>query len=216
MRTLYTCFLVSVIHILSGSAVAQTSPEGPSQTASGTPVNSISISAFNDSVKAGSPIYIIVQFTNKTNHDLEFARVLSGADCKIDVRDAQGKWPRETGFGYVHNGHVAHLEDDLTRFSSSDLNDNDIWASVKAGQATKWDINAAKFYDMRQPGQYTIRVERQDPKDPKVVLKSNTVTVTVTPQAGDRSHNQSQSSTTTVLDWLLGGRWWQESRGIPI
>ena len=207
MRTLYTCFLVSVIHILSGSAVAQTSPKGSSQTSNSTPVNSISISAFNDSVKAGSPVYIIVQFTNKTDHDLGFARVLSGADCRIDVRDDQGKWPRETGFGYVHNGHVAHLEDDLTRFSSKDLADERIWAEVKAGQTTDWDINAAKFYDMRQPGKYTIRVERQDPEDPKVVLKSNTVTVTVTPQAGDRSHNQSQSSTITVLDWLLGGRW---------
>ena len=181
MRTLYTCFLVSVIHILSGSAVAQTSPKGSSQTASGTPVNSISISAYNDSVKAGRPVYIIVLFTNKMDHDLEFGRVLSGADCRIDVRDVQGKLPRETGFGYIHNGHVAHPEHDLTRFSLNDLTDNDIWASVKAGQTTDWDINAAKFYDMRQPGKYTIRVERQDPEDPKVVLKSNTVTVTVTP-----------------------------------
>src|SRR5216684_5499086 len=122
MRTLYTCFLVSVIFILSGSAVAQTSPQGSGQTSSSTPVNSISISAFHDSVKAGSPVYIIVQFTNKTDHDLEFARVLSGADCKIDVRDVQGKLPPETGFGYIHNGHVAHPEEDLTRFSGKDLN----------------------------------------------------------------------------------------------
>jgi hypothetical protein len=207
MRTLYTCFLVSVIHTLSGSAVAQTSPQGSSQTSSSTPVNSISISAFEGSVKAGSPVYIIVHFTNKTDHDLEFGRVLSGADCRIDVRDAQGKWPRETGFGYVHNGHVAHIEDDLTRFSSNDLNDNDIWASVKAGQTTEWDINAAKFYDMRQPGKYAIRVEREDPEDSKVILKSNTVTVTVTPQASEKSHNPDQIRTMSVLDWLLGGSW---------
>ena len=181
MRTVYTCFLVSVIHILSGSAVAQTSPQGSIQTSSSMPVNSISISAFHDSVKAGYPVYIIVQFTNKTDHDLGFARVLSGADCRIDVRDAQNKLPRETGFGYIHNGHFAHPEDDLTRFSGKDLNDAGIWAAVKAGQTTKWDINAAKFYEMTQPGKYAIRVVREDPEDPKVVLKSNTVTVIVTP-----------------------------------
>jgi hypothetical protein len=132
-------------------------------------------------VKAGRPVYIIVQFTNKTDHDLEFGRVLSGADCKIDVRDVQGKLPRETGFGYIHNGHVVHPEEDLSRFSLNDLTDNDIWASVKAGQTTKWGIDAARFYVMKQPEKYAIRVERQDPEDPKVILKSNTVTVTVTP-----------------------------------
>jgi len=181
MRTFYTCFLVSVIHILSGGAVAQTSPQGSSQASNGKPVNSISIRAPRESVKTRSPVDITVEFRNNTDHDLEFARVLSGADCKIDVRDVQGKLPPETGFGYIHNGHVAHPEEDLTRFSSKDLNDNGIWASVKAGQTSEWEINAAKFYDMKQPGKYAIRVERQDPEDSKVVLKSNTVTVTVTP-----------------------------------
>ena len=145
------------------------------------PVNSITISAFRDSVKTKSPVYIIVEFKNNSDHDLEFGRVLSGADCRIDVRDVQGKLPPETGFGYIHNGHVAHPEQDLTRFSLSDLTDNGLWASVKAGQSTEWVINAARFYDMTQPGKYTIRVEREDPADPKTILKSNTVTVTVTP-----------------------------------
>lgn len=178
MRTLYACLLVSVVHILSGSAVAQTFAQGTGKTSGGRPVNSVTISAFRDSVKTRSPVYITVEFRNNSDHDLEFARVLSGADCKIDVRDVQGKLSPETGFGYIHNGHVAHPGEDLTRFSSKDLNDKGIWATVKAGQTTKWDINAARFYDMTQPGKYAIRVEREDPEDPKVVLKSNTVTVT--------------------------------------
>jgi hypothetical protein len=181
VRALYACLLVSVVHILSGSTVAPTFGQGTGKTSGGRPVNSITISAFRDSVKTRSPVYITVEFRNNTDHDLEFARVLSGADCKIDVRDVQGKLPPETGFGYIHNGHVAHPEEDLTRFSGKDLNDEGVWAAVKAGQTTEWVINAAKFYDMRQPGKYAIRVEREDPEDSKVILKSNTVTVTMIP-----------------------------------
>ena len=181
MRILYICILICAILIVPGSAVAQSASQGDGKNAIETPVNSLRISAFRDSVKAGSPVYIVVQLANNTNHDLEFARFLSGADCKIDVRDVQGKLPPETGFGYVHNGHVAHPEQDETRYSPRNLTDNLIGDMVKAGQTTTWPINASKFYDISQPGKYAIQVERADPGDPKIVLKSNTIAVTVTP-----------------------------------
>jgi hypothetical protein len=181
MRNLYSCILICANLVVCGSAVAQNAPQGSAKAPSGTPGNSIAISALHDSVKAGSPIYIVVQLTNTTNHDIGFQRLRSGADCKMDVRDVQGNLPADTGRGYLHNGHVANSQLDETRFSGGDLSDNIMGEMVKAGQTIAWDINISKFYDLGKPGKYAIRLERADPEDPKTVLKSNTVTVTLTP-----------------------------------
>ena len=44
-----------------------------------------------------------------------------------------------------------------------------------------WESDAAKFYDMSQPGKYAIQVQRQDPEDPSIIVKSNKITVTLIP-----------------------------------
>jgi hypothetical protein len=181
MRNICSCILICATFVVCDSAVAQNAPPGSTKVPSGTPVNSITISVFHDSVKAGTPVYIVVHLTNGTGHDIAFQRLLTGAECKMDVRDAQGNLPADTGRGYLHNGHVANSQLDETRFSTGDLTDNIIGELVKAGQTITWGINVAKFYEMGKPGKYSIRLERADPEDPKTILKSNTVTVTLTP-----------------------------------
>jgi hypothetical protein len=181
VRNLYGCFLISAILAAHSTAVAQSVPQGTSKTSSGAPATSITISAFHDSVNAGSRVDVIVTLTNTSNHDIWLVRLRSGADSKIDVRDANGKLAPDTSFGYLRNGHVAQSALDETRFSTNDLTDNGVGEMVKAGQTTKWSMNAGKFYDMSHPGMYRIRIEREDPEDPKIIVKSNTVTVTVTP-----------------------------------
>ncbi len=42
-------------------------------------------------------------------------------------------------------------------------------------------IDAAKFYDMSKPGKYLIFIQKADPENPAILMKSNVVTVTVTP-----------------------------------
>jgi len=45
--------------------------------------------------------------------------------------------------------------------------------------ATKVEIDVKKFYDLTQPGDYTIQVERFDPATPTLV-KSNAISIIVT------------------------------------
>ncbi|HTC64636.1 MAG TPA: hypothetical protein VK709_17480 [Candidatus Saccharimonadales bacterium] len=181
MRNPYLCILICAVFFVCSGASAQNAPQASTKPPGRTPVNTITISAFEDSVKAGKSIYVVVYLTNATNHEIAFQRLLTGAECKIDVRDAQGNLPAETGRGYLHNGHKANSEWDETRFSPSDLDDNGVGEMVKAGQAITWPINVTKFYEMASPGKYSVRLECGDPEDPTIVLKSNTITITITP-----------------------------------
>ncbi len=63
----------------------------------------------------------------------------------------------------------------------NDLADNNTGVTVKAKQTAMWSINVSKFYDLSQPGKYSIRVQRGDPEDLEATVTSNTITVTVTP-----------------------------------
>lgn len=193
MRILQICFLIGTICAARGLAVSQAT--SPSELK---PASSLTISAAKDSVKSGSPVLIEVTLLNISNHDIVLDRLLSGADCRIDVRDVNGKWPPDTKFGYIHNGHVPVANRDpsiLASLSARELFDQSVDVPVKAGQTWKWPIDVGKFYDLSNSGKYTIQVERADvgptaiaggtrgSQNPpaSVLVKSNTITVTVTP-----------------------------------
>lgn len=182
MRLLVACVLVTMLPTASSTTVAQTAGgalEAKPRTEKA--ATSISISAFHDPVKAGSPVSVIVTLTNNSKQDVEFGRLLSGADSKVEVLDSNGNSPPDTRFGYIHNGHVAQSDLDPSRVSVDDLKDSGVGVMVKAGQSTTWGIVVTRFYVMSLPGKYSIYIERADPADPKTTLKSNTITVTVTP-----------------------------------
>jgi hypothetical protein len=174
--------LVAAIFALSGAAIAQTVGVYPeARLRPGKPVTAISISPFRDPVKVGTTVFVIVTLTNTSNDDIEIERFLTGADSSVEVRDLNGNLLPDTHFGYVHNGHVPQSQLDPSRFSTRDLEDSGVAVMVKAGQSTKWSIAVSKFYEMRQPGKYSVRIDRIDPGDLKTVEKSNTITITLTP-----------------------------------
>ena len=178
MRIFYARYvLLAILVTCDGSSFAQSLPKGTNK-----PSSSIVIKAFNESVKTGSPIDVIVSLRNDSDHDIVIERFRSGADSRVDVRDMNDKLVPDTGFGYLRNGHVSPSQLDPSHFSSQDLNDHDLGTVIlKPGQAAEWDMDVGRFYDMSQPGKYKVRIERPDPSDPKANIKSNTVTVTVTP-----------------------------------
>ncbi len=187
MRILYTCFLISAMLASEGAAVAQIVRSGTKST-SDRPVSSIAISPQQDSVNAGSAVLINVTLTNISDHAVAVTRMLSGADSQIDVRDVNGKSAPDTpNFGFFRNGHATHAEidaamNDPARLATAELADNLTGDTVQAGRTVTWSINVARFYDMSQPGKYSIRISRGDPEDLGAFVKSNTVTVTVTPR----------------------------------
>ena len=53
-------------------------------------------------------------------------------------------------------------------------------AHVKPGATFEDHVDLTSIYDLSQPGKYTVQVQRTDAVS-KTLVKSNTVTVTVTP-----------------------------------
>jgi hypothetical protein len=94
------------------------------------------------------------------------------------VRGIDGELAADTKAGYVWNGHVANL--DPSRVSPQDLRGALVSGTLKSGEFLAWEFNAARFYEMSQPGKYKIQIRRADPESPSISVKSNTVTVKVT------------------------------------
>ena len=174
MRLLNSWVLFSATFGTLGIAVAQ-NPE-PTQKQ---PVTTLNISTVQESVKVGSPVRIRVILKNISDHDIVVGREVGGMDCRIDVRDAHGKLVADTKLGYFRNGHVANL--DLSRISPQDLTGNAYYGTLRPGETSKWELDASKLYDIKQPGSYSIQVDRRDPEDLSTFVKSNTITVKVTP-----------------------------------
>jgi len=143
------------------------------------PVITLSISAVQASAKVGSPVRVKVVLHNISDHDILVAREVRGLDCRVDVRDAEGKLPPDTKLGYLWNGHVSNP--DPSRLSPQELSGNLIYGTLKRGETSTWELDASKFYDIRQPGKYSLQVERRDPENLSIVVKSNVIAVTVTP-----------------------------------
>lgn len=174
MRKLGSCFLACATLGLFGGTVRQT-PNSPSAK----PIISLSLSAVQDPVKSGSPVRVKVTLKNESSHDAAVATEVGGLDFRIEVRDAKGGLPPETSLGYVWNGHVSNL--DPNRVSPQDLRGAAVYGTMKAGSKFVRELDVSKRYDLKQPGKYTVTVEHQDPENPSLIVKSNTITMTVTP-----------------------------------
>lgn len=130
---------------------------------------SLTIATKESTVRAGSPVLVEVKMENKSDHDLAVYRAVSGDldqggwVYKVSVRDTKGVEPPQTKFaqsvGVAGSGGYVSLRPEKT------LTDR---------------CNVAKLYDLSRPGNYTIQVERLDEQS-KAFVKSNTITVTVTP-----------------------------------
>ncbi len=132
------------------------------------PPFTLSLTAVSPSVRAGTDVWVKIQLTNKTQHDLSAPVVdTNGVDTgyQYDVRVANGDLAAK-----VAN---AHPEIQIGSFKSR---------VVKPGASTGWEeVRVSKVYDMSRPGEYVIQVARPvSGKAEDGVVKSNTITVTVT------------------------------------
>lgn len=138
---------------------------------------SVTISPEKPTVKVGSPVWLVATIENKSDHDLPVYRVISsdtdqgGWVYTVDVRDDKGVARPETKFYRFAQGR----DPDVAKRTS-------VWATkVKPGETTADRVNVSKLYDLNQPGKYTIQFQRLDPQT-KTFVKSNEITVTVTPK----------------------------------
>jgi hypothetical protein len=138
----------------------------------------IVIRTVHDRFKLGDQIEVLIHLTNTSDKDV----FLTGACApkadlngfRVDVKDAQGKVAPETNvLRWLRGEPVSRPEEPST------------WSGPSCGTVPpKQFSNSAfilnRFYDLSQPGKYTIQVQRIDPTS-KMTVKSNTITVTIVP-----------------------------------
>jgi hypothetical protein len=140
---------------------------------------SLTISTPQSTVKAGTEVKVNITMMNITNHEIYYVAPITGRETDLqsgfrtDVRDSQGKPAIETTWGLKVHGTDPHRRP----FSGSVVS----WPiSLKPGQVFEKELTISKEYNLNEPGKYTIQVDRSDTQS-DVVIKSNVITVTVTP-----------------------------------
>ena len=134
---------------------------------------SISLRTDQPTVKIGTPIFVIVTVTNKSDHDVMLFLDSKGADIRLPVVDSMNRAPAETHLGARLHG---HLRDDDYR--PDEMSSTYGCLPLKAGASTEMKMNVTSRYVFTDPGTYTIRAERGD-TDSTELLKSNPVKVTL-------------------------------------
>jgi hypothetical protein len=127
----------------------------------------LTISTDEDTARAGDKIPLLTDVTNTSDHEIVYDTAMSKLD--IQVRDAQGSLAALTEGGrefrrqFGTGGSLYNLQ------------------HIKPGATVHTRVpGVQELYDMRRPGDYTIQVSQFD-GETKTWVKSNTITVTVTP-----------------------------------
>ena len=122
-------------------------------------------------VKAGSEVRLRITLTNTSDQDAFYSVVAqSAAPYDVYVRDSKGNSAPETPYGRkIHPWSPGHppLSGSFTAFR----------VRLAPGRKTETEVDLTREYNLSQPGKYAV--QSQDVQD-GIVLKSNTLTVTVT------------------------------------
>jgi hypothetical protein len=125
------------------------------------------------SVKAGSEVFVRVHLTNISRRKLAMgydgdSRTGICFEHQYEVRDHNGKPAQKRPISHPEIGATSHG-----------------WPARILKPGESMDINGdyiSRLYDLSQPGEYTIQLSRAASDNPKDgVVKSNTITVMVTP-----------------------------------
>ncbi|PYX10063.1 MAG: hypothetical protein DMG88_03995 [Acidobacteria bacterium] len=140
---------------------------------------SLTITALQNPVKAGSEVRIEMVVTNISNREITVSRSNGEGQAEFsgytaEVRDRKGNLSSETKYGRGLKGEGGTPEAPTVTVT------NDILFPLQPGKKLKDMLIVSRLWDMSQPGVYSIQVQRTDP-DTGILVRSNSVTVTVTP-----------------------------------
>jgi len=130
----------------------------------------IAIAVENPTVAAGAEVIVGVSLTNTSDRDVSEGAMYmdtTGLDStlRFEVRDDHGKIvPKRT---YPH----PELATGSVKFRT-----------IPPGQTLTQQQRVGALYDMRKPGKYSIQAFRRMTANPDEDIKSNVLTVTVTPR----------------------------------
>lgn len=130
----------------------------------------IIISSPQTEIKAGNPVLLHIILANLSKHDISVFRAPGYKHAElfysISACDSDGNAPPATSYGdaILHRG---------ARPISK------IMTTIKPGEKLEEDAALSEIFDMKAAGTYRIIVKRPSPLDPAVLLKSNTLTISV-------------------------------------
>jgi hypothetical protein len=182
MKTLSAPLLSLIVLATCANAVAQGTSSAAPVATTPQPVLAVGISPVRDSVSTKNEVVVNVKYTNASDHPLSLTCSM-GLGLDIDVRDASGKRAPETDFARLYDPSVNDTQKfDIIKAHPNYLNnDHQASAVLAPGESWSWRLFVTRFYDMHQPGKYTIQTQEHDRENRLLMIKSNTVTVTVTP-----------------------------------
>ncbi len=159
MRLTSKCTLLLPMFAICCAALTQ-APQQPT----------ITIESKNPTFKLGQPIYIHIVLKNATNRQFTVFRSVGGArgeqNYRISVIDTHSRPGARTEYGEACEKHP-------------EVNGSRKMVTLAPGQDVDEYVELTQMFDMSEPGIYIVQVSRASPHDPAVVLKSNTLPISV-------------------------------------
>jgi hypothetical protein len=153
------------------------------QHAPATPPFSLDI-GHSYTVRAGLGLDAPLVTKNVSTHNIILRRQeherdsgLFGSALRVDVEDSHGNAPPDTQLGQSTN-HLADAPPDPAWRAAARAAGTLV--SLKPGEDWRTTIWVSDLYDVGKPGEYRVQVRRWD-DETKTWVKSNAITVTVTP-----------------------------------
>lgn len=161
-------FLVIISVVLANSWPAEL------RAAAQTPPLSLSISAAESVVKAGSDVRVDIAITNVSQHEITFLRTpgvgRGELDAELEVTDEHGNATQMTKYW-----------ESLKKYGIERVEGSRISIVLKPGESFKTSVALNKLYDLNRAGNYTIYAKKRVPDYlGGGVVESNVVTITVT------------------------------------
>lgn len=156
------------------SAVVGLAVTGAAQAPNSTSASfSIKISTSQDVVKVGSEVSLAIRMRNISNQEIYYAWG-AGPVFDVQIHDRDGKSAPETELGLRIHGKDP-------RFAQQDsFHEPVILRTLGPEKDYDETFSLNRFYDLNEPGKYTVQVQRLDLRS-KILVKSNAISLTVTP-----------------------------------
>jgi hypothetical protein len=167
----------SVLTVLLASTpcLPQTSPDVSSTLNAG---YSLTIAPPTDQIHLGTPINITITVKNTSNSDIYWRAELDNTAYHAFhfLLTKDEKEVETTRFHRILRNEPRPDDQPETAWGSG----SSVLSAVKPGKSFTLTIDLNKLYEIKRPGQYTLKISRTE-DDNKTIVHSNTVTLNVVP-----------------------------------
>ena len=138
---------------------------------------SVSIEIDNSSVKLGADIQVKATLKNNTDQDIQVSELRMEGDSRLEYK-----------VNVERDDHTAVAKKYAEKLRRHEVSRDPLatgsvqFVPIQPGKTHEGGVNISNRYEFDKPGKYSIQLERELPESlGGGVIKSNTITVTVTP-----------------------------------